>query len=236
MAGITTAGSVSNTTAGNKTVTFTPAVGDLIVVIAVSTGLASGTTAVTDDQGGTYTQVDVDRTGFSTTGGLTAWIRNGLISNAVQHIVTAAQAGSTGGGLCVLQVSGMSYYGAAALRSSGGQSTGTAGTTPAPVLSNTPLTTNPIILSVANGTNSTTTVTQRTSFTEACDLGYNTPATGFEVCWRASGETTATQTLGSTTASAFASIALELDASTPPSGPVHTSTRRRSADRFLVRR
>jgi hypothetical protein len=45
-----------NTTAGDKTNAFTPAVGDLIVAVAPATGVA--TSAVSDDQGGTYTKID----------------------------------------------------------------------------------------------------------------------------------------------------------------------------------
>ena len=93
-------------------------------------------TGVTDNNSaGTYTQVDTDRTGFSTTGVLTVWVRTALITAASSTIFTAAQVGSTGGGLHVYRLSGMTLLGASAVRSSGGQSTGTSGTTPAPVLS-----------------------------------------------------------------------------------------------------
>lgn len=237
MATVTVLGTpISSTTAGDKAITATPAQLDLIVVVTVCTGIAGGTTGVTDTAGGTYVQAGVDRTGFSTTGVLDIWVRTAAFPSATSTTFTAAQAGSTGGGLCVLGVGGMLRYGTGAVRSTGGQSTAAAGT-PAPVLSNTPLTTNPIILAVGNGTNSTTTVVPRASFTEACDLGYNTPACGFEVCYRASGETTATQTFGGASASIFASIGVELDASSPfPSGPVLTSTRRRAAHRFMTLR
>jgi len=212
-----------NTTAGDKTVTATPAVGDLIVVVAATSGLAGGTTAVTDNQatGGTYVQVDSDRTGFSTTGVLTVWVRNDTIRSATSTVFTAAQSGSSGGGLVVLKVTGMSIAGLSAVRriavasyNTGGQSTVAAGT-PAPVLAATPLTANPIITAVANGTNSTTTVVQRAGYTEAFDNGYTAPATGLEVSFRSSGETSATITYGGATASQFASFAIELDASVP---------------------
>lgn len=216
MATITSAGSIWNTTAGNKAVTATPAIGDLIVVIAATSGLAGGTTAVTDDNSsGTYTQVDSDRTGFSTTGVLTVWIRNALIPAASSTIFSMAQAGSTGGGGIVLRVAGMSRAGSAALRGNGGQSTGGAGTTPAPVLSVTPLLDNPVISAVANGTNPAG-VTARASYSETAPSGYNTPGTGLKGTWRASGETTATITWGGTSATAFASVAIELDASRVP--------------------
>ena len=125
MAAFTSAGFLWNTTAGtstNKAVTATPVLNDLIVVIAGSSGLAGGVTSVTDDNtdgfGTTpgYTQIDVDRTGFSTTGVLTMWIRNQLIGSATSTVFTAAQNGSSGGGLEVCRVSGMSIVGLGAVR------------------------------------------------------------------------------------------------------------------------
>ena len=216
MAAITHAGTTFNTTAGDKTVVATPAANDLIVIVASTSGLSGGTTACSDTQSGTYTQVDVDRTGFSTTGVLTVWVRNALISSATSTTFTASQSGSTGGGLTVLRISGMTRTGSSAVLTTGGQSSGTAGTTPAPVLSATPQSGNPIIAAVSNGTNSTTTVTQRSGYTEDFDNGYNTPATGLEVCHLNSGETSATLTFGSTTATAFASVGIELDTTSPP--------------------
>lgn len=212
------------TTGGDTTVTATPTVGDLIVIIAGTSGLAGGTTAVSDNQavGGTYVQVDQDRTGFSTTGVLTVWVRNALIQSASSTVFTASQGSSSGGGLVVLRVTAMSIVGLSAVRrigvasyNTGGQSTGTLGTTPAPVLAATPLSANPIITAVANGTNSATTVVQRTGYTEDFDNGYNVPATGLEVSHLNSGESSATITYGGTTATAFASVAIELDSSVP---------------------
>ncbi|HEY2674082.1 MAG TPA: hypothetical protein VGJ07_27420, partial [Rugosimonospora sp.] len=213
-----------NTTAGtatNKNVTATPAANDLIVVIAASSGLTGGTTAVTDNNSdglGTYTQADADRTGFSTTGVLTLWVRNALVGSATSTVFTAAQNGSSGGGLDVFRISGMTLTGASAVRQSAGQSSGTSGTTPAPVLGSAALTGNPMIGAVANGT-SAATLTPRTSWTEATDLGYSTPTTGLETMFRSSGETGTTMTWGSTSGSTFASVAAEFDTSVPETSP-----------------
>lgn len=238
MAAITSLGSTWTTTAGSKTVTAVPAVDDLIVVVAASSGLAGGTTSVSDDQGGTFTQVDSDRTGFSTTGVLTVWVRDSLVASSVSTVYTAAQVGSSGGGLSVLAVSGMLAVGAAAVRSNGGQSTGGAGTTPAPVLNQTPLFSNPIITAVANGTNGGGT-TARGGYADVAIAGYNTPATGLDLCSVEFGETTATITWGGTSATAFASVAIELDAPPPvyawirsTTDPVPALLRRRSRYRL----
>lgn len=210
----TTVGTTFNTTAGSKTFTGTPAANDLIVVVAVTSGLAGGTISVTDNQGGTYTQADVDRTGFSTTGVLTIWVRDSLIPSASSTIFTADQTGSSGGGLTVYRLSGMTLTGASAVRSSGGQDSQGGGTTPAPVLSNTPLSTNPIIGAIGSSSNPAS-VTPRTGYTESIgvDVGYNTPSTGMESMRLDSGESSATITWGSTSGGAFASVAIELDAS-----------------------
>lgn len=243
MAAVTFAAATWTTTAGNKTATATPAVGDLIVVVAGTSGLAGGTTNVTDnnaDGDGTYVQVDQDRTGFSTTGVLTIWVRNERIGSATSTVFTASQGGSSGGGLCVLRVSGMSIAGRSAVRrigvnsyNTGGQSSGTAATTPAPVMATAVLTTNPVIMAVCNGTNSTTTVAQRAGYTEHFDNGYNSPATGLEVSSRNSGETSTTLTMGGTTASVFASVAIELDASVPQFDWVSVGKADKDAQRVL---
>lgn len=210
MARVTFAGSTFNTTAGDKNVVITPADQDLIVVVAATSGLAGGTTAVADNDGGTYDQVDVDRTGFSTTGVLTMWVRTALITTPGSTTFTASQAGSSGGGLHVYRVAGMHLVGAAAVRSSGGQSSGTAGTTPAPVLSQLPNPRNPIMLAVAAGANAAVLV-PRTGYSEGADGGYNTPATGLGSSFLDSGESTDTLTCGGTTSTTFASIAIELN-------------------------
>ena len=143
-----------NTTTGtgtNKNVTATPALFDLIVVIGGSSGLSGGVTSVTDNNAdglGTYSKIGTSFTGFSTTGDLSIWVRNSLVQSATSTVFTAAQNGSSGGGLDVYRISGMWQAGAGAVRSSGGQSTGTAATAPAPVLSETPLTGNPVITAV----------------------------------------------------------------------------------------
>jgi len=211
-------GSTFNTTGGNTTVVATPTLSDLIVVIVVTTGVAGGTTNVSDnssDGAGVYSKVAGDFTGFSTTGHLAAWVRNGLVRSASSTTYTATQASSTGGGLWVVRVTGMTLLGKQAVRSTGGQSSGTAGTTPAPVLSNTPVSTNPIIAAMCNGANPAA-MTQRTGYTESVDTGYASPTTGVECTFLASGETTATLTWGSSSATSFASIGLELDLSTAP--------------------
>ena len=229
MATITHAGTgVFTTTAGNKTVPaasgFAVAVGDLIVVIAPATGVA--TSVVTDnnpDGLGAYVKIGSSFTGFSTAGDLSVWVRTALIGSATNTTWTITQTASTGGGADIFRVSGMTLVGAAAVRSSGGQSTGTLGTTPAPVLSKTPVTQNPIITAVCNGT-SPGGVTGPATYTAPTNLGYTVPTTGLDTAFINSGITSATVTWGSTSATAFASIAIELDTLGPPGPPILTAS------------
>lgn len=217
---------VWDTTGGNRTITATPTLLDLIVIVAPATGVA--TSAVSDnntDGRGTYAKISSSFTGFSTAGDLSIWIRNALIGSGTSTIFSVTQTASTGGGFLIYRVTGMSIVGLGAVRGAGGQSAGTLGTTPAPILlrrvgttfsgTQAGLTGNPMIGAVCNGTNSATTVTQPASWTEDFDNGYNVPATGLEACHRDSGNTASTITFGSTTATAFASMAVELDASVP---------------------
>jgi hypothetical protein len=233
MAAFTSAGSAWTTTAGDKTVTATPVLADLIVVICGTSGISGGTTLVADnntDGRGTYSQIVAEWTGFSTTGRMTMWIRHHLISSATSTIFTATQASSTGGGLEVCRISGMSITGVGAVRGCGGQSAGGAGATPAPILlrrvgttfsgTQAALTANLCIGAVCGGT-ATPAVTQPASWTESLDLSYSGPATGLETAFRNSGETGSTITWGSTIATAFASMVIELDISVPLLGYIN---------------
>ena len=228
MAAVTVPTPTWNTTGGNTTVVATPAVGDAVIVIAGTSGLAGGTTAVSDNQtpAGVYQQVQADATGFSTTGVLTAWVRTALITAASSTTFTASQGSSSGGGLAVLRVSGISIVGLGSIRGAGIQSTIASGT-PAPILlarlgdnsysgTQAALTGNVVITAVMSGTSGGgTTARSSPAYTDVAIAGYTVPATGFDLCYIASGETASTITWGGAAPSQFASIALELDASVP---------------------
>ena len=214
----TFAGTLWNTTAGSKAVTATPALGDLIVVVAGTSGLAGGTTGVTDNNSGgagTYTQVDADRTYGANTGVLTVWVRTALILSGTSTVFTAAQVGSSGGGLHVYRLSGMTLTGASAVRSAGGQSGQAAGGTPAPALNQAPVAQNPILIAVQGDANAAVmnprgAAAGQPVYSEGADAGYNTPTSGLGSAVLNSGEFATTLTFGGTTAPAFASTEIEL--------------------------
>lgn len=213
MAVVTILGTATfNTTSGTKTVTGTPAVGDLIVIVTANTGSTTTTAAPTDNNGagGTYTLIAtaVKATSADT---MQVWVRNALITAATSTTFTQAPGTTTGGGLIVMDVQGMSRVGSAAVVRSGIQSNQAAGGTPAPALGATPSSANPVISAVFNAS-SPVGVTARAGYSSVATGAYNTPTTGISVIERDSGETSATITWGGTSATAFASLALELDA------------------------
>lgn len=215
MAAVTLLGTATFTTSsGTKTVTATPAVNDLIVICTAHTGNTSAATP-TDNQGGTYVQIANSSVKNSSADTMRMFIRTSLISSAVSTVFSHAPGSSSGGGLAVHKVTSMTRTGSQAEKQSCKQDNQSASTTPAPVFGAAVTTTNPVISCAFNASN-TAAITPRASFTSLVDAGYNTPTTGLATTSRNSGETGTTMTWGSTSATAFGSLALELDTSSPP--------------------
>jgi len=206
-------GSTFNTTTGSHTVTATPAVDDLIVIVCGNTGITANPT-VSDNNSdglGAYTQI-VGALKATSVDKLFVYVRNGKIGSATSTIFTVTGASSTGGGLNVFAISGALEVGSAAVRQSAKQENQAAGVpAPAPVLANAALTTHTMIGAIFNGTNPAT-MTQRAApaYAEQYDVGYNGPPTGLETMTLDSGETASTITWGGTSASVWCSIIVEL--------------------------
>jgi len=219
-----------NTTAGDKTVAITPALGDLLVVIAANTGTTTDPT-VTDDRAGTYTRI-TGCTKNTSADEMHIYVRTQLCQLTSSHTITEGVGGAgTGGGATVIRISGMEKVGANAVRQSATQDNQAAAGTPAPVLARPVLTESLVIGAVFNATN-VAALTQPANWTERRDVGYATPTSGLETATDDSGETGTTITWGSTSASAFCSLVAELDTATPsairrPIGPPHEWLRRR---------
>lgn len=219
MAAVTLLGTVTfNTTAGSKSVTATPAVGDLIVLFCAHTGTA-GSTAPTDNQGGTYSLVKTS-TKAAGVDIIEVWIRNSLVSSAVSHVITHnPNAGTTsGGGIVACKVTGMSRSGSSAVRQAGARAQAAAGLTPSVTMDTGAILTGNAVLEAIFNTTNPAGLTPPASHTELTDTGYATPATGIEVASRDSGETGSVLTWGSTSATAFCGVAVELDTSAVAGG------------------
>lgn len=211
MAAVSLLGNTINTTAGAKSVTATPAVGDLILIFVV---VANDNTwsAPTDNQSGTYTLINTLLTNSTNYG---AWyVRSALIPAASSTIFTLSNPGSdTGGGLAVVKVTGMVKAGSSAVRQSkiGGQG-GTSGTPATGNWASAKLTTNPVVGAVINASNPAN-LTPTTSYSEILETAFSTPTTGVEIQKIDSGDTTNTMTWGSGSASDWVCMGVELDAS-----------------------
>ena len=217
MAAITLAGNTMSTTAGVKTVTATPALNDLIVIICTNTGRTTAQTGTLTDNNsdglGTYTLIG-SAAKASSADATWVYIRNALIGSATSTVFTFTPLASadTGGGLTVYRVSGMSKVGSAASRQLGTQANASTGT-PSVTMGMALLTTNPSIGMVHTGQTGTTNTAPPTGWTEDLDSGYSTPSTGRETVRRDSGSTLTTIPWTATTTSAFSAVLLELDSS-----------------------
>lgn len=194
---------------GDRTVTITPAVGDLVVVFASTSGNTNASPTCTDNNSGTYDRIGTAAWGTSANT-FSVFVRTALMANTTSTVITVATGANTAGEIVAVCVSGMSRVGASAVRSQGSQANQAASTTPAPALNQAALTSNITLGAIANSTNPAT-LTAPTGWTERQDVGQNTPTTGLEVVTRDSGFTGTTVTWGSTSGSVFASFILELD-------------------------
>lgn len=204
-------GATWTTTSGNKTITGTPQVGDLLVVIAGGSGGLTVSTNCVDDQGGTYSKViSANRT--TTLGELAIYVRNQIVTANVLHTITLSQAVADGGGGVLLGVTNMSATGSSAVRGSGAMSNTAAGVNSAPVLSaGVPLAKNPIISADMVGSSNYSGI--RSGYTQQYQNGYTTPTNTIQVISRDSGETSGTISWGgSPGVGQHCSVAVELTA------------------------
>lgn len=204
---------VFNTNAGNKTITATPAVGDIIVIVGANSGRTTAQApTVTDnntDGHGTYVLI-TSCTKNTSADSMWAYIRADSIQKAASTVFTWATASDTGGGFAIFKTTGLTLAALAAVRQSAVQSNQAAGAT-GPTMPNACLTGNPAITAVFNATN-TSGVTQPTSWTADTDQGHTVPAAGFRGAFRSSGNTLTTISWATNSASAFCTLAVELKA------------------------
>ena len=201
----------------NTSGTFTPAVGDLLVVFVLGTGTSTSPGTLTSSVGGfTFTNVvSQPRTGGSTAD-MYCFIADALVASATSQTVTfTTVATSSGSVIHVYSVSGMTKLGAAALLQTAYTASIPNGNTPAATFSSAVQTGNPTLGLLINNGSSGTGVTVPSGWTVPTggNIGYATPNAGAQVIHRDSGFTGTTVTWGSTTATIAAAIVLELDTS-----------------------
>jgi hypothetical protein len=214
MAVVSSLGSSLTTAAGAKTVTATPALLDLIVVITCNSGRTTAQAGTLTDNNtdghGTY-QLITDFTTNTSADSMWIYVRSDAIQKAVSTVWTfTPTATDTGGGLQVWKITGMTLASLAAVRQSGIQSNHATGT-PAIALGVAALTTNPLIGAVMNVTNPAA-VTQPTGFASSLNTGWATPTEGVATSFASSGVTASTITWGGASASAFGSLVVEFSA------------------------
>lgn len=218
MAAVTHAVSTASTanTTSYASGSFTPAANDLLVVFVTASGTVTNAPTMTDSQGLGFTLVAYG-------------LKNGSADMVYCFVAKALAAASsmtvtfdctldaaTGAVIQVARVSGMTLVGARAVRQYAVLENQASGT-PAPAFSLSCLTGNPTLGLIGNSTNAAG-MTAPTSWTEKDDTGYATPTTGAEYVSRDSGFTGTTVTWGSSSASAFGAIILELDTSSAGTG------------------
>lgn len=215
MATIAYRAGLTSTTDGTSFATgsHTPAAGELAIILGVKTDSTNQGT-VSDSVGGTYTFVrsETKNGGLDT---LFCFIGTALVA-ATERTLTYDCTGdaATGCSLVVLYASPMTRKGLAAIRQSAGQSDQAAAGTPAPAFAVITSVDNPILGVVGNADNPAA-LTPPTGWTERDDVGYATPTTGLESVSRNSGFAGTTITWGSTSASAFGDIVVELETLAP---------------------
>lgn len=216
VATVSSLGNTWNTTSGTHTVTATPAVNDLIVIVRGATGSTTSTNPTDNnaDGNGTYTKITSALKNTSADL-LEIYIRNSLVGSATSTVFTEAPGTTTGGGLTVLKVTGMTKTGASAALQSATQAN-QAAATPAPAFTNNITSPNPVIGAVFNASSSTiTNVNLTVGFALANLSGYTTPATGVHVMFNSGGTSGKTITWGAASPSAFCDLIVELDTSGP---------------------
>lgn len=214
-------GSADSGTTPNDSGAFTPALGDLLIVLIVATGTGDATATVTNSAGMTFSLV-LKATYGGSAHAIFVYVANALVTSAISQTITVDMPAdpATGTFIFVNAVAGMSRVGTNAIRQSAKQDSQAAGT-PAPAFAVAALTGNPTLGIVGNLTNPAT-MTPPTGWTEDAgtgDRGYTSPTAGAEYAFRNSGFTGTTITWGSASDTEFGALIVELDASAADGQP-----------------
>lgn len=212
--GVTTASTSQATSYASGS--FTPAAGDLLVTFVIATVTVGFGTVSSSQALGGWTEITRALKAVSTD---TAYlfVANALAANSAMT-VTFDCTGDTATGciVTVLRVSGMTNVGSAAVRQFDIIENQAGGADVDWVLPAAPLTTNPIVAMIANGTNPAT-LAPTATFVERSDTGYASPTTGMYTQSVDGGHTSVNINV-SASGGATCAIAAELDASGAATG------------------
>jgi hypothetical protein len=189
---------------------FTPAAGDMLVVFVT----ASGTTArgtMTDSQGTAYAN-PVNVLYNSSANQVYLFVSQTSVAGTSTTVTFSLSSGSaTGAIILVERVSGILTTSAAAIRQTATTANAAASTTPSATFSSSVLSANATLGAVGNSSDPPG-LTAPSSWTALGGTGYNNPTTGGEDVGRNSGFSGTTITWGSTSATAYGVIIVELNA------------------------
>lgn len=197
---------------------FTPASGDLLVVLAAkSQSLADDSPQLTNSDGTTFTQIRQEEHSAAQQHRLTAFVAD-VLSDPVSQTVTYNTVIDNANGhfIYVCRVSGMSRTGSAAVRQHAGHSDASA-SPPETLFATNCLTGNPVftVISAADAPMTTAVPTDFTSFE---NQDYLVPTQGMQYGVRDSGHTIDSVTWASDPVSTYTMISFELDTSAPGGG------------------
>ena len=206
-----------NTVSGtNPSAAFTPVVGDLVVVFCVANGNTNASPTCSDgNTGGTYSLLFTALKNGSADI-ISCFVRDNLVPNTTSTTVTVAIGAHTATEIVVTAITGSPLAGTAAIAQTATQANQAGSTTPAPAFANNAVTQNLILSFIGNGTNPGG-VTKPAGTTPTWTLYQNVGQTacGLDAIYANSGFSSKTITWGSTSASAFASCAVEVSLASP---------------------
>lgn len=198
---------------GDRTIAFTPNVGDLAVLL-ISLAANTETPTVTDNQGGTYIFIRQQLWGAGANN-LLVYVRDALAAAAVVHTVTVDTTSNDAGLIVALAMNNFGKVGAAAVRQSGGQSNGAAATTPEPTIPVAALTRNPTIVAI---TSADVTNTLPANWTQRQNPQTTVPTFSMVVATRNSGFTGTSAQWQTQPDQEYATVLVELDGDFPVGG------------------
>lgn len=206
----------------NTSGSFTPTAGSLLLIFVYVDDTVDTTLNITNSAGGTYTKIRNTPRGTNTD--MLFCYAADAGSTASSQTITVNPPTDPGNGtiIFVYEVTGMTNFGAAAVRQSGAKGNGGTGDTLEVAFdaAGTALTGNPTIVCMAN-VSSPSGVTEPSGWTEPAsgDLSFATPTSSAETAFRNSGFTGGTISWTTTnSATGWCGISVELDASAPAGG------------------